>query len=384
MKKKVAVIFGGRSVEHEISIITALQMMEAIDSTKIEVIPIYITPKGVWVTGKALFTKKSYANLPQLRKATQEVTCLPKPGGGLVTLPDLGPLSVDVCLLAFHGQYGEDGAIQGLLEMAGIPYTSCSTGSSAIAMDKAWCKGLLKGLEIPSLPFEVVTWHLFVHHLEVVLLNIYRTFGEQPFPLFVKPCRLGSSIGLFKAEDEEGLIRALAGVFKYDRKAIVEPFVKDLMEINIAVYSYRGYFTSPVEIPIPEKEVLTFNDKYKRPGGKGASLAEEGMAGLTRIINPKNLPKELIATVEKYALKAFDALNCRGVVRFDFMVDKKTNQLFFNELNSIPGSMAFYLWEEASPPLLYTDLIEQIIEEAILQKVEKESVDTDFGFTIIS
>lgn len=384
--KTVAVLFGGRSAEHEISIITALQAISAMDTLRYRVIPVYIDMKGKWYTGDILLDKAFYKGLPGTASKAQQVTLLPDPSiKGLIPISSKGTLSIkdvipiDVYFLAFHGQYGEDGSVQGLLEMANAAYTGCNVMASAVAMNKYQCKSFLKAHDIPVLPSTIVKRHDVIQDLKQVQKEILAHPGLEKFPLFIKPCRLGSSIGISIAHDIPTLNAALANVFRYDDEAIVEPCVTKLLEINVAVLDGSPPMASVVEIPVASGEVLTYEDKYLR-GGSKTSNASQGMASLTRIIDPKNLDPVLKKSVVDHALKAFNLLGCSGVGRFDFIVDLEKNQLYFNELNPIPGSLSFYLWEKCSPPLFYTEVINRLIMQAQQRKAQKLAIQSDMGF----
>ncbi|HQH28165.1 MAG TPA: D-alanine--D-alanine ligase, partial [Oligoflexia bacterium] len=290
-------------------------------------------------------------------------------------------------LPAFHGQFGEDGCIQGLFELADVPYAGCGVLSSAAAMNKYHCKCLLHAHGIPVLPAAVVPKAAAQSGLNKVLAQIYGTKGLEEFPLFVKPGNLGSSIGVSRAKDETELNAALAKVFELDNEAIVEPCVVNLLEINVSVLEGdKGPEASVVEIPVASAGVLTYEDKYMRQGKgkKGSGRSVQGMAGLTRVIDPEDLAPEIKAAVVRFALEAFRILGCAGVVRFDFMLDLDTNQLYFNELNPLPGSMAHYLWVKSKPPVLYTELLTRIIEGACRRKALSAGLKRDLGFRALS
>lgn len=330
--------------------------MKAIDPLKYVLHPVWMTPDRKWMTGSALFDQKFFSK-PDFSKLTP-------------FSPGQFPFEVDVALLCFHGQFGEDGAVQGLLEMLSIPYTGSGVAASSIAMNKWLSKELLRGLGIP------VTRGILVKKGEVIEnfgAAIDRVINVLPFPLFVKPNNLGSSIGVGRAESREELERALAGVFKYDKEALIEELVSPLLEVNISVIEGEPPRASVVEIPVAQDgKTLTFEDKYKRGKNKGAS---GGMASLTRVIDPPDLDEGIKREVTRWALQAFSALSLGGVVRFDFLLNTKTGALFFNELNPIPGSLAFYLWEKSTPVLLYPAIIDCLIEGAKRRFSERLSCD---------
>ncbi len=377
-RTRVAVLFGGRSVEHEISVITALQLMQAIDPAVYEVTPVYIAPSGAWHTGPELLNRSFYAKVPGNLGTLQEVTLLPKPGSrGLTKLSDHSIIPIDVFLPAFHGQYGEDGCIQGLFEMADVPYTGSNVVSSAMTMNKYACKVFLKEHGIPVLPAQLIARSDAQRDIKGVVEKVLAADGYS-LPLFVKPCNLGSSIGVSKVKEVSELAPALAKVFRYDTHALVEPCVNDIMEINCSVRDYEGIQTSVVEIPVSQSGVLSYEEKYLRGGGK-KSGPSAGMASLTRVIDPQDLDPEIKSNVIDYAKRSFTVLGCSGVARLDFIVDLASGKLYFNELNAFPGSCSFYLWVRSNPRVLYTTLIHNMIESALRHHATAASLDRNIG-----
>lgn len=378
-RTRVAVLFGGRSVEHEISVITALQLMQAIDPAAYEVTPVYIAPTGAWYTGSKLLNRSFYAKVPGNLSTLSEVTLLPKPGvRGLTRLSDHSTIPVDVFLPAFHGQYGEDGCIQGLFELADMPYTGSNVVASAVTMNKYVCKVFLNEHDIPVLPAQLISRSEAQKDISKVVSDILSTEGFTQLPLFVKPCNLGSSIGVSKVKEARELAPALAKVFRYDTHALVEPCVSDIMEINCSVRDYDGIHASVVEIPVSQSGVLSYEEKYLQGGGKKTGQSE-GMASLTRVIDPQDLDPEIRDVVIELAKKSFTILGCSGVARLDFIVDLATDQLYFNELNAFPGSCSFYLWARSHPRILYTTLIHNMIEAALKHHATAASLDRNIG-----
>lgn len=383
----VGVMFGGRSSEHEISIITALQAVTAMDTSKYHVKLIYVHPNGKWYTGQELFDKKFYTLFDASK--VQQVTLLPEPGiGGLIPIENKVMLRdqvipIDLFFLAFHGQYGEDGCIQGLLELADLSYTGCGVTSSAITMNKYVCKMFLQAHGIPVLPSTTVSRMRAQQDFGYIRKTVETVPGLEKYPFFVKPCHLGSSIGISRVESFAELQGALANIFKYDDEAIVEPCISNLLEINIAVLEGNPPRVSVVEIPFSSTgAALTYEDKYLQ-GSKKTSSGAGGMASLTRKINPTDLDAQIKQQVAEYALKAYNLLGCRGVSRLDFMMDQTTGRLYFNELNALPGSLAFYLWEKSSPRLLYTEVIEIMLQNATKRRGEQLSLQRNFGFKVL-
>jgi D-alanine-D-alanine ligase len=390
-RKRIAVLFGGRSVEHEISVITALQLILAIDPEKFDVVPVYIAPNGAWYTGDELLERSFYRSVPAALSQLQEVTLLPKPGvGGLVRTGSPGNvvrdlisrrddiIPVDLFLPVFHGQYGEDGGIQGLFELANVPYTGSDFTSSAVAMNKYICKRYLEAHGIPVLPALTVRRSEARSGLTATVEWVTSHDRFCSFPLFVKPCNLGSSIGVSRVKNVSELPGALTKVFKYDTLALIEPCVTEIMEINVSVRDAGRIEASVVEIPVSESGVLSYEEKYLRPGGK-KSGPSQGMASLSRIIDPPDLDSDIKERVIALGIRAFELLGCSGVARLDFIFDLAKSELYFNELNAFPGSCAFYLWARSSPRVLYTELINQMITTALDHYAVKSSLDRDIG-----
>ncbi len=396
-KKNVCVLFGGRSVEHEISMITAIQYIEAMDRELYNVIPVYIAHSGKWYMGDKLLNKQFYRKLPSCLSEVDEVTLLPDPtvqgltvvrsaASGLLSRfkkPEVVP--VDVYVPAFHGTYGEDGCIQGLLELADAAYASCDVLSSAVAMNKYICKVIAGHHDVPVLPSRLVTRDEFRANVSETRTKVLNSEGLGNYPLFIKPVHLGSSIGIGKATSDAELDAALAEVFKYDDTAIVEPCVKDIMEINISVMDSEDLTASVTEIPVGTDGVLSYEDKYLKEGaGKKGKLQgaqeSQGMASLSRSIDPEHLSDDIKKVVTGYALKLAKILGASGVGRFDFIVNNSDGSIYFNELNPIPGSFAFYLWEKSKPPVIYPQLINKMIDRALERKANKAQYEKDTGF----
>ncbi len=390
MKKlNIAVLFGGRSLEHEISVISALQLIKAMDSELYNIIPLYVALSGKWYTGDPLYEKSFYSRFNGEKEGLEEVLLLGDPNyRGVVKkkkFPEL--ISVDVFFLAFHGMYGETGAVQGLLELADHCYVGADVLGSALSMNKKVMKNFVKGLGIDvveSVPLYLREWDS----------NNFQQLKEKVhhlgYPLFVKPNFLGSSVGISKCKTPEDLGKSLAKVFKYDTVALVEKSVEQLKEINVSVFrhpdSHQGVVSSVVEIPVSSgDEGLTYEDKYLRGGGKKSGEEESsgsgGMASLTRLIDPKDLDPNLRDKVKSLGEKIYREMDLSGAVRFDFMVDlQENNKLYFNELNSIPGSFSYYLWEQGDCALLYTELIDLLIQSALKRRKESLRGKREFGF----
>jgi len=398
-RKRVAVMFGGRSVEHEISVITGLQVIKAIDVVEYEPVPVYIAPSGKWYSGAQLTDQSFYKNMPTSLTDVDEVVLLPVPSvGGLTVLrgahrTDGSPweqentvIPIDFYFPAFHGTYGEDGCLQGLLELAEVPYSGCGVLASALSMSKQHCKDVVARYGVPVLPSIVVQKEKVQSELGKGLISVRESILKTPsfekFPLFVKPCTLGSSIGIARvtnaAELDAGLLQAL----KFDSQAMIEPCLDNKMEINVAVLEGAETITSVTEIPIPKAgKELTYEDKYLTGGGKkSGGAAAQGMAALTRIIDPPDLATDIKTSVCDYAKTAFKSLGCNGAARLDFLLDLSNEKIYFNEINPLPGSLSFYLWAGLKPPLLFTELITRIITRGDRAFQEKTSLTRNMGF----
>jgi D-alanine-D-alanine ligase len=383
-KKNLAVLFGGRSVEHEISVITAIQLMNVIDVTQYNIIPVYIAQTGRWYVGDNLLDKNFYRRLPGSLTEAQEVALLPIAGSKGLNYLNTRPndvLSIDIYFLAFHGTFGEDGCIQGMLEMADATYTGCGVLPAALGMNKYQCKVMLKAAGIPVLPAALIDRRDAQKSLESVRAQIFATPGLEQLPLFVKPCNLGSSIGIGVARDELTLNACLVNTFRYDSHAIVEPCVKEIIEINVSVLEDDEITASVIEMPVSLSGVLTFEEKYLRDDGgkKTGGNESQGMASLSRIIDPPDLDPAMKQAALDYAKQAFKVLGCSGVSRIDFIIDASSNQLYFNEINTLPGSLSFYLWVKSNPPLVYTELLNRIIRQAEKRQVTKLALKRQEG-----
>jgi D-alanine-D-alanine ligase len=400
-RQNVAVLFGGRSVEHEISVISGLQIIKAMDVVKYKPIPVYVAPSGKWYSGEALLDRQFYKNMPASFSQVQEITLLPDPTvKGLTVVQNqkskfsLFPkkeenvIPMDIFFLAFHGSYGEDGCMQGLMELADMPYAGSDVTSSSISMDKQHSKTIVSAAGVPVLPSLVVHKSAAESQLgpdlDALRSKIHAHPGLEKFPLFVKPATLGSSIGVGKASDDSELDAALLEAFQYDTAAIIEPCLTNKLEINVSIMEHldgASPIASVVEIPVPAQGgELTYEDKYMRGGSKKTGNEPSGMAGLVRIIDPQDLDVQIRKQVQDYGIKAFTALGSSGLVRIDFMQDLDSGTIYFNEINPLPGSFSFYLWEKNHPPVLFTDLINVMLESAERRHKAKHSVSREIAF----
>jgi D-alanine-D-alanine ligase len=383
---RVGVAFGGRSVEHDVSIITGLQALSVLEERHAPV-PIYIARSGRWYTGDALRELSVYQQDAASQEAggdpeAEEVNFdlhngrLLRHGGGGSLLrgrrsPE--PIELDVVVLATHGTQGEDGCLQGALELAQLPYVGPPVGAAAAAMDKVWTKAVLAQAGLPALGHVALRreeWDIHKSGLPP------RARGALDFPLYVKPSSLGSSVGVRRCADEADLAEALELCFELDRTCLIEPSVEGGVEVNCAVIGRPGVEprASVCEQPIAAEEFLSFEDKYMG-GGKGS-----GMKGAQRLI-PAPLPDALTAQVQDLAKRAFTAFGCAGVTRVDFLIDA-AERVYVNELNTIPGSFSFYLWEPAGLP--FADLMDELIDFASAEQREKLRTTTVFATNLLA
>lgn len=374
-KLNVAVLFGGPSQEHDVSVVSAQQLMDAADVRRINIVPIYMAFDGRFYNGHALRQISRYRpSPPEMREV---LFAWDDAGPILRSLDGVWKIQVDCALPVFHGPFGEDGRVQGMLETMGIPTTGFSSINSAIAMRKDATKSVVGSVEVKVLP------HVVVHVEDLKRSSEICADIEQRFayPLIVKPANLGSSIGVGVARDRATLLVSLQAALREDIFALVEPRVQNLEELNISViYRNDEIKFSAIERPKTSAELLDFREKYLSSAGRGSSgnqgklgnavVPSQGMLSLTRDINPEISP-ELTSRLKDYAAKAFSALGLRGAPRMDFMHNIKTDELWFNEINPIPGSYGFFLWEAAEEPLLFPKLIEHLVEEALSDSVKE-------------
>lgn len=383
---KVAVFFGGKSVEHDVSVVTALQLMENLDKSKYEIIPVYITRKGDWFTGEKLKNVECYkcfdpadpalvrCYLPANTRARQLYRYETKSTLFKKQQPVL--CSIDVAIPAMHGLHGEDGTLQGLLELAAVPYTSCGVLGSAAGMDKILMKAAFIGAGFPVLPYIYLDRGTIESQMDE---HIAAAEAKLDYPMFVKPANLGSSIGISKAKNREELEEAIRVAAHYDRRILVEQGVADLEEVNCSAMGFANDVqVSACEMPVTWEEFLTYDEKYMR-SGKGGSKGE-GMAALSRQI-PAPISSEMTQAIEGYTAAAFKLLDCKGVVRIDYIIDKETGKLYINEINTIPGSFAYYLWEAKG--VAYTKLLDRLVELALIAYDEDKNNEYAYDSEIL-
>ena len=354
MKKNVLVFFGGKSVEHDISIITALQVLRNIDEMVYNVIPVYIGRNGVWHTCENIQDSSIYIDFDKKAKKVKDLTIIS--GKPYIAYCKRGKYSkfqtVDFALLCMHGRFGEDGSLQGVLECSHIPYSSCNVRSSAVTMDKIFTKDILTALDFPTLPFSEIIYKDYRKGKEKYLKNLN---AKLKFPIILKPSNLGSSIGIKVCKNKRELEEGIEFCAKFDKRILAEKYLEDFCEYNCACVHINGEVkTSQVSSVQKDGEIFSFEDKY----------LEE------KVENKEKIDKGLILKIKNLTEKVYKAFDCYGVVRVDFIFDNKTKKLYVNELNSIPGSMAFYLFKD----LNFKDLIICLIEEGMERSIKEQYI----------
>lgn len=372
-KLNVAVIFGGQSQEHDVGVVSAQQLMDCVDVRKINVIPVYMGFDGRFFQGSSLRKLEKFSPAP--KGLSEVVFAWGDMGACVARLDGTGSQQIDCALPVFHGPFGEDGRIQGLLETLGIPTTGFSAINSALAMRKDATKSLVASAGVNVLPHVVVNAKEF-SQIDTVCDKVEAAVA---YPAIVKPANLGSSIGVGLAKNRDELKIHLQGALKEDTFALVEPQVQNLEELNIAVMYRDGEILfSAIERPKSSAELLDFKEKYlsaneQGQGGSGklgnAIVPSQGMLSLTRDINP-DIDEDLKSRLYDYAAKAFSILGLRGAPRMDFMHNTKTGELWFNEINPIPGSYGFFLWEAGAQKILFSQLVEHMVNEALKDSIK--------------
>ncbi len=378
-KMNIAVFFGSRSCEHDVSIVSALQCIEATKAAGFNVTPVYISRDGLWYTGEPLENIETFREFNPMTKGITRVTldvtanagdlwAWPPQRAGLFAKVPAPLCHIDCVIPVFHGWHGEDGTIQGLLEMANIPYASSGVLGSAIGMDKIAMKQILRGAGFPVLDFVWFTREQLKKERQAVIERVEK---EIKYPAFIKPAALGSSIGVSRAKNREELERALDVAASYDRRILVEVGVVHPVEINCAAMGYgEDVRASVCEMPVPSSNdtFLDFWQKYLRNAStKGED--SRGMKSLSRVV-PAPIGDELTGRIQTMTCDIFKLLDCCGTVRVDFILDQN-DMLFVNEPNTIPGSLAFYLWKASG--LDFPKLIEKMVEDALRAHADKNS-----------
>ncbi len=382
MKTNVAVFFGGRSVEHEISVISALQAINAFDKDKYNIIPIYISKGGRWYTGDCLLTIANYKDLKALTDKATEVFMRPEYGDyNLYEAKASGFMKkqktvaeIHVVIPVLHGTNCEDGVFEGLLETIGIPFAGCNTLSSANGMDKITMKMILRECGIPVVDYAWCTDKQWLRDSDAIIADVESRLG---YPVIVKPANLGSSVGIGKAANREQLIERIDNAARFSQRIIIEHMIEQLKEINCSVLGDADEHKSSVcEEPIKTGDILSYEDKYM-----GGSKSAKGMQASDKRI-PADLPVEMSEKIQHLAGETFRVLSCHGVSRVDVMIDEKDNSVYVNEINTIPGSLSFYLWEASG--LSFSGLMDTLVQLALRRKRETDRKTFSYDHNIFA
>ncbi len=384
MKIKVGVLFGGESVEHEVSIITAVQAMEYISKDKYEVVPIYIDKERNWYTGLELTKMETYKDMELLKNSLPKV-CLTKKENEFVLMKTKGLFNkvvntIDVAFPIVHGKGVEDGSLAGYLDTLGIPYVGPSMLGASVGQDKVVQKQIM---QMEGIPVANYVWFYETDYLtkkEEILSKI----NKLGYPVIVKPARLGSSIGINYVKKARDIEAALEEAFSYDEKVVVEEAIDNLLEVDCAVYGNHELMeTSLIGEMITNNEFLTFEDKYLN-GGKKTPMKKMGSktTSTSGFKIPAKLDKKVEAEIYELSKKAFRALNLKGVTRFDFLINKETKQVYVNEPNTIPGCLAFFFFTPKD--ISYEQLLENIITFAIKEYKENKKKVSSFESNVLS
>lgn len=389
MRIKVGVIFGGETVEHEVSIISAIQAMNKIDSEKYEIVPIYITKDREWYTGDMLKDIDVYQDLNLIKKYSENVVLYFK-DGCYVLQKKKGMLKkivkeIDIAFPIVHGTNVEDGVLQGYLQTIGIPLVGPNVYGAVVGQDKAFMKDIWSSRNLPMTKY---TWFYDCDYRKDSE-SIIKEIEKLKYPVIVKPARTGSSVGIAVCENQDKLKEAIDDALQYDNKVVVEEVVENLKEVNIAVMgNYENQKVSEIEEVLSANKFLTYTDKYIG-GGKGKlkgsfkyspKTSSKGMASASRKL-PADLDSKLREEIENIAIDAFKILGASGNSRIDFLIDEKTNKVYINEINSIPGSLAFYLWD--AKEINFTQVLDDMINIGIKDYKKRISKTHSFETNIL-
>ena len=381
MKIKLGVAFGGETVEHEVSIISALQAIQNLNKDKYDIIPLYISKDRTWYTGEKLKSIDTYKDFENNKKYVIPISLYKKDNkfylqntSGFIR-KDI--TDIDIVLPIVHGNNVEDGSLAGYLDTIGIPYVGPHVLGAALGQDKVTMKQVMKTENIPVVDF---TWFFdseYIDNKETILKNI----KKLGYPVVVKPATLGSSVGITFVKNDKTIEESIEEAINYDTKIIVEKAVENLVEVNASVLgNYEYQKVSPLEEVMGLDEILSYSDKYLS-NSKTKGTASKGMASTNRII-PARISKKLTEDIQETSKKVFKLLNLSGVCRIDYLIDKKTDKFYVNEPNTIPGSLSFYLWKEAQ--IEYKDLLDEMISIAIKEYKNKSKKTMSFESNILS
>ena len=387
MKIKVGVIFGGESVEHEVSVISAMQAMNKLDQEKYEIIPIYITKDREWYTGEMLKDIEVYQDLSLIKKYGKNVVLYYRDGSFVLqkkSFPRTIVGEVDIVLPVVHGTNVEDGGLQGYLQTIGVPFVGSDVYASVVGQDKVFMKDIWKNAKLPMTDY---VWFYDIDYKQDSD-EVIKKVEKLSYPVIVKPATTGSSVGIAVCGNREELVSAIDDAIQYDKKILVEEVVQNLKEVNIAVMgNYEHQKVSEIEEVLSANKFLTYADKYIGDGKgklKGVKApvkgASKGMASANRKL-PAELSEKVRTEVEDVACEAFRALGSSGNSRIDFLVDEKTNKVYINEINSIPGSLAFYLWE--AKEIDFSTVLDEMINIGVKDYKKRVSKTHSFETNIL-
>lgn len=387
MKIKVGVIFGGESVEHEVSVISAMQAMNKLDQEKYEIIPIYITKDRKWYTGEMLKDIEVYQDLSLIKKYGKNVVLYYRDGSFVLqkkSFPRTIVGEVDIVLPVVHGTNVEDGGLQGYLQTIGVPFVGSDVYASVVGQDKVFMKDIWKNAKLPMTDY---VWFYDIDYKQD-RDEVIKKVEKLSYPVIVKPATTGSSVGIAVCGNREELVSAIDDAIQYDKKILVEEVVQNLKEVNIAVMgNYEHQKVSEIEEVLSANKFLTYADKYIGDGKgklKGVKApvkgASKGMASANRKL-PAELSEKVRKEVEDVAREAFRALGSSGNSRIDFLVDEKTNKVYINEINSIPGSLAFYLWE--AKEIDFSTVLDEMINIGVKDYKKRVSKTHSFETNIL-
>ncbi len=380
MKRSIAFVFGGMSVEHEISVITGLQALSAFENDAWEPFALYISKRGEMYVGDALEKIENFRNLDKVLSDSKRVILVNE--GRKSKLVEFPPKrfgksfekEIDMAFLCVHGTNVEDGALQGYFKTLNVPIVGCDVESAALGMDKFTQKSVLDHVGIPVLPAKRYTAKDYLD-LDNLTKDVEETFS---YPVIVKPVNLGSSVGITVAKTSEELVCALDDAFLYASQVLVERAIENLREINCSVLGdVEECEASEIEEPVSSDEILSYEDKYMS-NQKGGS---KGMASVSRKI-PAEVSDERREEIRRLACESFKALGCNGVARVDFMIDCDTDKVYFNEINTIPGSLSFYLWEPLG--ISYKVLLNKMLDLALKRQRINRSLTFSFNTNVLN
>lgn len=385
MKIKVGVIFGGETVEHEVSIISAVQAMNNMDKEKYDIVPIYISKDRIWYTGKMLMDIDVFKNFDTLKRYAKKVALVKKEDGFFLVstngLFNKVISELDIVLPIVHGKGAEDGSLAGYLDMVGIPYVGPKMLGASLGQDKVVMKQVMASCGLPIVDY---TWFYDVEYLEDSS-KIKKEIKSLVYPVIVKPANLGSSVGITVAKSEKEIDDAINEAIKYDNKIVVEKMIPNLVEVNQAVLgNYEDAEVSAIAEMLTTNDFLTYEDKYigngKKTGGK--KVSNGGKMSNSAMNIPAKLDKTTEKKINELSLKTFRALNLRGVARIDYLIDKKAKKVYINEPNTIPGSLSFYMFKVLGKS--YKELLDDLITLTIKEYKNEHKKTTSFETNILS